>query len=142
MRPCRFAFHEPDLRSSQLLFGRIRLSNASAPLLPHITSAASWSHGQIPVVAMLFIVPCQDPAAIYGSVYNRSRGYKIPTPSHEVSHWKLDKELGYILFREILKFEVRWAPRCKRVACHLNCWHSRNFLPTAYSDKIATTKQI
>jgi len=54
------------------LNGRIRIRSASAPFLPPITTAEGWQDGQIPVVAMAFIIAWQDPVAIYGSAYNRS----------------------------------------------------------------------
>jgi hypothetical protein len=59
----------PILRT---LNGRIRIRSASAPFLPPINTAEGWQDGQIPVVAMAFIIAWQDPVAIYGSAYNRS----------------------------------------------------------------------
>jgi len=75
-----------SLAGWRTLNGRIRIKSASAPFLPPITTAEGWQDGQIPVVAMDFIIPWQDPVAIDGSAYNRSSCYKSLLPRPEPSH--------------------------------------------------------
>jgi hypothetical protein len=48
---------------------------------------------------MIFIIPWQEPAAIYGSAYNCSPGYKSLLPGPEASHLTWDK-IGISSFQD------------------------------------------